>query len=40
MNHKKAYWIAGGILLVIILCGLLTWFGSGMLVMIKSHLGM
>ena len=39
MNRKKLLWIAGGILLTIILCGLLAWFGSGMAEMIKAHLG-
>ena len=40
MNRKKLLWIAGGILLVIIVCGLLAWLGSGMVGMIRNHLGM
>jgi hypothetical protein len=40
MNHKKLLWIAGGILLVIVVCGLLAWLGSGMVEMIRNHLGM
>lgn len=40
MNRKKLLWIAGGILLVIVVCGLLNWFGSGMAAMIRNHLGM
>jgi hypothetical protein len=40
MNHnKKLLWIAGGILLTLILCGLLAWLGGGMVEMIKAHLG-
>jgi hypothetical protein len=40
MNHKKLLWIAGGILLTLVICGLLTWFGSGMVAIIRNHLGM
>jgi hypothetical protein len=39
MKRKKLLWIAGGVLLALILCGLLTWLGSGMVEMIKAHLG-
>ena len=39
MNHKKMLWIAGGILLTLVLCGLLVWFGGGMAEMISAHLG-
>ncbi len=39
MNHKKLVWVAGGILLAIFLVGLLVWFGSGMVEIIKAHLG-
>ena len=40
MNHKKLLWIAGGILLTLVICSLLAWFGSGMVEMIRNHLGM
>lgn len=39
MNHKKLFWIAGSILLILIICGLLAWFGGSMAEMIKAHLG-
>jgi hypothetical protein len=38
MNRKKLLWIACGVLLALILCGLLTWLGSGTVEMIKAHL--
>ncbi len=40
MNYKKLFWIAGGVLLAVIICGLLVWFGSGMITMVRAHLGM
>jgi hypothetical protein len=39
MNNKKNLWIAGGILLILALCGLLAWLGGGMVQMIQAHLG-
>ena len=39
MNHKKLLWIAGGLLLVIVVCGLMAWLGGGMVEMIKNHMG-
>jgi hypothetical protein len=39
MNRKKLLWIAGGVLLVLVLCGLLAWLGGGMVQMIQAHLG-
>ena len=39
MNHKKKLWMAGGILLTLVLCGLLISLGGGMVAMIRAHLG-
>lgn len=39
-NNKKNLWIAAGILLTLTLCGLVAWFGSGMLTILQRHLGM
>jgi flagellar basal body-associated protein FliL len=38
-NNKKIIWIAVGVLLILALCGLLVWLGSGMVEMLKAHLG-
>lgn len=40
MKHKKMLWIAGGVLLTLVIIGLIIWFGGGMVGMIKAHLGM
>jgi hypothetical protein len=40
MNRKKLLWIASGILLTLVVCGLLAWLGGGMVGMIRNHLGM
>ena len=39
MNHKKSFWITGSILLAVLIIGLLAQLGSGMVDIIKAHLG-
>jgi hypothetical protein len=38
--NKKILWIAGGVLLAIIILGSIAWLGDGLVVMIRSHMGM
>jgi hypothetical protein len=40
MNQKKLLWIAGRVLLMLVICGLLVWLSSGIVEMARAHLGM
>ncbi len=39
-NNQKYLWILGGILLVVLVCGLFVWLGGDIVEIAKSHLGM